>query len=317
MIAVALNQTMYVWRADTGQIDELFTMSNTNATTADTTDDYISSCSWIKNSMDVLAVGNSRHQIELWDVNVGTKVRTMRSQTSRVGSLSWNVHILTSGSRYGDIHHHDVRIADHHVGSFEAHSQEVCGLKWSPDGRYLASGGNDNMVAIWDWNFVNTRPLHTFREHDAAVKALAWCPWQHNVLATGGGTACGHIKVWNAGTGACLQSVDARSQISAILWSKHHRELITSHGYRLNQLSLWKFPEMTKVCDLKGHADRVLGMALSPDENTVASIGADETLRLWKCFAPTDGGKKRGEGSLHDSGIGRSASYNSLTRSIR
>lgn len=56
--------------------------------------------------------------------------------------------------------------------------------------RYLASGANDNVAAVWDGHSINTgensRPLHVFREHQAAVKALAWCPWQHNILATGG-----------------------------------------------------------------------------------------------------------------------------------
>lgn len=30
------------------------------------------------------------------------------------------------------------------------HSGEVCGLKWREDGELLASGGNDNVVNIWD-----------------------------------------------------------------------------------------------------------------------------------------------------------------------
>lgn len=30
-----------------------------------------------------------------------------------------------------------------------SHVMEVCGLKWSPDKRYLASGGNDNQVIVW------------------------------------------------------------------------------------------------------------------------------------------------------------------------
>ena len=42
---------------------------------------------------------------------------------------------------------------------------------------------------------------------------------------------------------------------------------------------------MIKTCDLNGHTSRVLGMAMSPDEETVVSIGADETLRFWKCFS--------------------------------
>jgi WD40 repeat protein len=35
---------------------------------------------------------------------------------------------------------HDVRIQEHIVGRLQHHTQEVCGLAWSPDGAYLASG---------------------------------------------------------------------------------------------------------------------------------------------------------------------------------
>lgn len=34
-----------------------------------------------------------------------------------------------------------------------------------------------------------------------------------------------------------------------------------------------------------GHTARVINMAMSPDGSTVVSAAADETLRLWKCFA--------------------------------
>ena len=79
-----------------------------------------------------------------------------------------------SGCRSGAIHHHDVRVADHHVATLSRHSQEVCGLKWSPDGKFLASGGNDNLLLVWDAS-INTitnsnTPLHTLNQHQAAVK---------------------------------------------------------------------------------------------------------------------------------------------------
>lgn len=258
------------------------------------------------------------------------RLRVMDGHTARVGSLAWNSFIISSGSRDGSIIHHDVRAREHNVATLRGHTQEVCGLKWSPDFKYLASGGNDNLVNVWSTvtgsnasvvasNDV-TEPLHTFNQHHAAVRALAWCPWQSNLLATGrllfqgkfgpshlpidvkiysftvwllyncsiigGGTADRCIKFWNISNGTMLDSIDTKSQVCALLWSKSYKELISAHGYANNQLTIWKYPSMTKQCELTGHTARVLQIAMSPDGSTVMSAAADETLRLWNCFAP-------------------------------
>ena len=101
--------------------------------------------------------------------------------------------------------HHDVRQRDHMISTINAHSQEICGLKWSLDGKYLASGGNDNMLQIWSLtagpNYSQTQPIYSFNHHQAAVKALAWCPWQNNILTSGGGTADRTIRFGNCNTG--------------------------------------------------------------------------------------------------------------------
>lgn len=68
------------------------------------------------------------------------------------------------------------------------HTQEVCGLKWSPDHQQLASGGNDNKMMLWSVHNPNS-PIIKFSAHKAAVKAIAWSPHQHGRLASGGGTA--------------------------------------------------------------------------------------------------------------------------------
>jgi len=36
-----------------------------------------------------------------------------------------------------------------------------------------------------------------------------------------------------------------------------------------------------------GHTSRILHIALSPDQSTVATVGADETLRFWRIFPQT------------------------------
>ncbi|XP_002750756.1 cell division cycle protein 20 homolog [Callithrix jacchus] len=277
VLAVALDNSVYLWSASSGDILQLLQMEQPG--------EYVSSVAWIKEG-NYLAVGTSSAEVQLWDVQQQKRLRNMTSHSARVGSLSWNSYILSSGSRSGHIHHHDVRVAEHHVATLSGHSQEVCGLRWAPDGRHLASGGNDNLVNVWpsapgEGGWV---PLQTFTQHQGAVKAVAWCPWQSNVLATGGGTSDRHIRIWNVCSGACLSAVDAHSQVCSILWSPHYKELISGHGFSQNQLVIWKYPTMAKVAELKGHTSRVLSLTMSPDGATVASAAADETLRLWRCF---------------------------------
>ena len=83
---------------------------------------------------------------------------------------------------------------------------QVCGLKWSPDDREIASGGNDNQLYIWNLN--STSPVIKFSDHNAAVKAIAWSPHQHGLLASGGGTADRCIRFWNSATNTALNCID-------------------------------------------------------------------------------------------------------------
>ncbi|XP_013173335.1 PREDICTED: cell division cycle protein 20 homolog [Papilio xuthus] len=288
VVAVALGNAVYLWNAGTGQIDQLLTLEGSET---------VSSVSWVQGGSPHLAVGTSSSTVELWDCSKIKRLRLMDGHSGRVGALAWNMYILSSGGRDGNIVHHDVRQRDHALATVYAHTREVCGLKWSLDGKYLASGGNDNLLNIWPLaegqHYSQPQYLYSFNQHLAAVKGLAWCPWSAGILASGGGTADRTIRIWNVSTGANLNTVDTKSQVCSIVWSTHYKELISGHGYANNQLIIWKYPTMTRVAELSGHVARVLHLALSPDGTSVLSAGADETLRLWKCFM-LDPSKKKG-----------------------
>jgi len=76
---------------------------------------------------------------------------------------------------------HSRRVREHITATMRGHEQEVCGLKWSPSGAQLASGGNDNLLHIWD--AAGAQPVQRLTAHCAAVKALAWCPFQARARA--------------------------------------------------------------------------------------------------------------------------------------
>jgi len=288
VLAVALGTSVYLWSACTSKVTKLLDLSSS--------DDTVTSIAWaIPGSL--IAVGTNSGNVQIWDAIKCQKVRDLQKHGQRVGSMAWNSTLLASGSRDKCINLYDIRgrgggrqedsnMSDSSlVSQLAAHKQEVCGLKWSFDERMLASGGNDNKLFVWQSQQSDTStPLFRFDDHCAAVKAVAWSPHQHGLLASGGGTADRHIRFWNALSGAPLHRIDTGSQVCNLMWSKNGNELVSTHGYSLNQIIVWKYPSMQKLTTLTGHTLRVLYLAMSPDGQSVVTGAGDETLRFWNIF---------------------------------
>uniref|UniRef100_A0A8K9V5M0 Cell division cycle 20 homolog n=1 Tax=Oncorhynchus mykiss TaxID=8022 RepID=A0A8K9V5M0_ONCMY len=223
-------------------------------------DFYLNLLDWSSRNLLAVALHNS---LPLWDVENQKCLRSMASHTARVASLSWNDYILSRGSRSGHIYHHDVRVADHLTLS-----------------GYLASGGNDNLVYVWsdvqDGSGQGSSSIHFFSEHQGAVKALAWCPWEHNILASGGGTRDCHIRIWNVNCGSCINGLDTRSQISSLMFAPNYKELVSSHGYSHNNIVIW-YSKQTLNCFYSPQVMRT-------DCSTIVTVSGDETVRFWKSF---------------------------------
>lgn len=148
------------------------------------------------------------------------------------------------------------------------------------------------------WNQQSSQPLLRFNEHTAAVKAIAWSPHQHGILASGGGTADRCLRFWNTATDTRLNCVDTGSQVCNLVWCKNVNELVSTHGYSQNQIMVWRYPSMSKLATLTGHTLRVLYLAISPDGQTIVTGAGDETLRFWSIFP-----SPKSQSAVHDSGL--------------
>lgn len=272
VLAVGLGSCVYLWSACTSRVTKLCDLAP---------NDSVCSVAWSQRGT-YLSVGTHLGDVQLWDATRLEKLKTMGGHRVRVGTMAWHSRLLSSGSRDRNILQHDVRVKEHYISKLLGHKSEVCGLKWSPDDRQLASGGNDNQLYIWELN--STNPLLQFKEHTAAVKAIAWSPHQHGLLASGGGTADRCIRFWNTTTNTSLTCVDTGSQVCNLSWSKNVNEIVSTHGYSQNQIIVWKYPSMTKLATLTGHTLRVLYLAVSPDGQTIVTGAGDETLRFWTVF---------------------------------
>lgn len=285
-VAIGLERNVYVWSAEAGTVECLL------ETAPDT---YVSSVKWSGDGAYV-SVGLGSGEVQIWDVEEGTKLRSMHGHDSRVGVMGWNKHTLSTGARSGLVFNHDVRIAQHKTAELVSHTSEVCGLEWRADGQQLATGGNDNLVSIWDARSLSV-PKFAKTNHKAAVKALAWCPWQPNLLATGGGSYDRHIHFWNSTSGARVNSIDTGSQVTSLRWAPYHREIVSTSGFPDNSLSIWSYPPLVKTVEIPAHETRVLHSCLSPDGQMLATAAADESLKFWRVFEKKAAGAARSGGS--------------------
>lgn len=277
VLSVGLGPCVYLWSASTSQVTRLCDLSCDG--------DNVTSVSWSERG-SLVAVGTHKGLVQIWDVAVNKRVSVLEGHSARVGALAWNADVLSSGSRDRLILQRDVRTPSVvPERKLAGHRQEVCGLKWSPDHQHLASGGNDNKLFVW--NMSSTTPVQTYTEHVAAVKAIAWSPHQHGLLASGGGTADRCIRFWNTLTAQPLQCVDTGSQVCNLSWSKHSNELVSTHGYSQNQILVWRYPSLVQIAKLTGHSYRVLYLAMSPDGEAIVTGAGDETLRFWNVFSKT------------------------------
>lgn len=285
-VAIGLERNVYVWSAEAGTVNCLLETSP---------DTYVSSVKWSGDGA-YISVGLGTGEVQIWDVEEGTKLRSMHGHESRVSVMGWNKHTLSTGARSGLVFNHDVRIAQHKVAELISHTSEVCGLEWRADGSQLATGGNDNLVSIWDARHLAV-PKFAKTNHKAAVKALSWCPWQPNMLATGGGSYDRHIHFWNTTSGARMNSIDTGSQVTSLRWSPHHKEIVSTSGFPDNSLSIWSYPTLVRTVEVPAHETRVLHSCLSPDGQMLATAAADESLKFWKIFEKKAGSSSSGSGS--------------------
>jgi WD40 repeat protein/transcriptional regulator with XRE-family HTH domain len=161
--------------------------------------------------------------------------------------------------------------------AWQAHTNTVKSLAFSPDERTLATSSWDGAIKLWD---LERGALLWTGWQTSSIQRLAFAP-DGRTLASGGDEAV--IRLWNAYSGTLLQTLSGHyGPVHALAWSPNGR-LLASAGFD-QQIRLWDRPlamPETSVQVLVGHTNLVLGLAFAPDGRTLASASWDQTVKLW------------------------------------
>ena len=323
---------------------------------------YVTSLSFssTQGGHSILAMGRNNGQISLWSLfDDGDRFQSQqpnavacvcfkpvptRKSPDSVGEIC--TEELLVGDEVGNVYYYSVQWVENSdiesygshgtmslIAKITVHSQQICGIAWSPDGAYFATGGNDNACCLFEVRDIfkqqNTPqprvPLQTLMAsfgpptfvpnatnhqtlrsmiarsprdgyrnfdapesatlksspnlmqslrpmssqnrstlvyitdgqqkhrwaHSAAVKAIAFCPWQRGLLATGGGSNDRAIHFFHTFSGACLATIDVQAQVTSLIWSTTRREIVATFGYAQPEhpyrIAVFSWPDCRQV----------------------------------------------------------------------
>ncbi len=184
---------------------------------------------------------------------------------------------------------HDVDFTGSHISQtvFAETFGGVVGIKFSPDGEYLATSDTKGDIQIWDTDPLIKRT--NCQGHQHWTWAIDFSPdGQYLASASDDGT----VKLWDVATGECLYTYKGHTfSVNTIEFSPCGQILASSS--QDGSIRLWRvFPGSSnpEIQTLMGHNGRVWSIAFSPDGTTIVSGGEDCTVRLWdvatgKCLA--------------------------------
>ncbi len=163
---------------------------------------------------------------------------------------------------------------DDRVASAGFARMPVLAVAYSPDGRLLATAGEDHSIIIRD---ARTGTLQVRIPGEDTITSLAFLPDGNHVVSGGYDRS---IRIWSSLDGRPVRTLEGHSNwVFAVAVSQDGKTIASAGSDRT--IRLWDSATGTPLSILTGHTSAVRSVAFGPDGSTVASAGADRAVILW------------------------------------
>ena len=274
--------------------------------------DIIRSVHWLKRFSCVSLAMLNEPVAHFFDMRTEAFIRTIPVPGPVITNVAVNGSTTTIGNAGGFVYVYDLRSRDPLVATLEAHRDRVTALDYClSDPGYLASGGTDGVVKVWD-DRKRGFPVHTLdRVHqpNAAVTAILWNPDKRTTLFSGDSIGMLYLLDTHGearsppGDDALhvqregCRGVNTGSSITGIVAAAGSGEVASAHRSpgHIQVRRVSTFQHVASFSSQSNVVEPIISMTLAPDRERVCAAQLDETLKFWKVFDDSASRSRRPE----------------------
>jgi WD40 repeat protein len=160
------------------------------------------------------------------------------------------------------------------VQRLEGHLGGVLSVAVSANDKLLLSGGRDGTVRVWD--LVELAEIACYKGQRGWVESVLFVGNDRYAMSAG---RDGRMLRWNLDSGKLVGEMTRGSWLSnAVASPDGMRVYVADNTWAV---TCWDVPEAKMLSAVKGHAQAVSAVALSPDGKYLVTGSADATLLVW------------------------------------
>lgn len=229
-----------------------------------------------------LAVGNSDLSLSVWNTDdkqsQGTFLRSSASGQSMGMPIAFSKdQILAAATDNNSVTLWQMNNQGEALRKLSgAHSRPVLALAFSTDGKWLATGGADGKVLLWN---VNTGEWTSVESIDkGAALSLAFSSTNTAILAIG--TSNNNVILWDLDRKNKIGELNGHSDVISSIAFSPDGDLIATGSWD-RSAKLWNAHTGKELLTLQGHFKKVLSIAFLPTGRRLVTSSEDGSVRFW------------------------------------